>query len=81
MENLLLNQDKTILVIADFGLSNFWRPGDHLKTYFGSPEYVAPELIIREVYTNQVNILCIIFVGSITSFLPLSCYAYVAGVL
>ena len=32
LENILLNKEKTNLVIEDFGLSNFWDPGTKLYT-------------------------------------------------
>ena len=43
------------LVIADFGLSNFWDANVRLKTYCGSPEYAAPELFAKAEYTQKVR--------------------------
>ena len=54
LENLLLDKTHKHLVIADFGLSNFWKPGVKLETYCGSPEYAAPELFSKEVYSAKV---------------------------
>ena len=54
LENLLLSKDLSNLVIADFGLSNFWSQGNVLNTYCGSPEYAAPELFDKTVYTQKV---------------------------
>jgi serine/threonine protein kinase len=39
--NILLGKNKQIK-IADFGLSNVYKPGGRLKTSCGSPCYAAP---------------------------------------
>ena len=44
-ENLLLDQSNTIKLV-DFGLSNFYKNNDTLKTACGSPCYAAPEVSI-----------------------------------
>ena len=49
-ENILLNKQKTILKLVDFGLSNSYKHGDLLKTACGSPCYAAPEMISGEEY-------------------------------
>lgn len=54
LENLLLSKDLSNLVIADFGLSNFWSLENKLNTYCGSPEYAAPELFDKAVYDQKV---------------------------
>ena len=43
-ENLLLDQGRSSVKIADFGLSNIMRDGQFLKTSCGSPNYAAPEV-------------------------------------
>ncbi|KAF4669317.1 hypothetical protein FOL47_002621, partial [Perkinsus chesapeaki] len=43
-ENLLLDKDNNIR-IADFGLSNFFLPGQPLRTACGSPCYAPPEMV------------------------------------
>ncbi|KAF4656744.1 hypothetical protein FOZ61_006713 [Perkinsus olseni] len=43
-ENLLLDRDGNIR-IADFGLSNFFQPGQALRTACGSPCYAPPEMV------------------------------------
>lgn len=45
-ENLLLDS-KCNVKIADFGLSNIMRDGHFLKTSCGSPNYAAPEVVIK----------------------------------
>lgn len=48
-ENLLLDQDKNIKIV-DFGLSNFYKDDQLLKTACGSPCYAAPEMIAGHWY-------------------------------
>jgi hypothetical protein len=38
--------------ILDFGLANFFRPGEHLNTFCGSLYFAAPELLHGRVYTG-----------------------------
>ena len=49
-ENILLNKQKSILKLVDFGLSNSYKHGDLLKTACGSPCYAAPEMISGKEY-------------------------------
>ena len=57
LENILLNKEKTDLVIGDFGLSNFWHPGAKLQTRCGSAEYAAPEIFDKtKIYNQAVDI-------------------------
>lgn len=51
-ENLLLHAKRKSVKIADFGLSNFMRDGHLLETSCGSPNYAAPEVILRMTYTG-----------------------------
>ncbi|XP_069115952.1 serine/threonine-protein kinase SIK3-like isoform X2 [Argopecten irradians] len=48
-ENLLLDANLNIK-IADFGFSNYFKPGSCLKTWCGSPPYAAPELFEGKEY-------------------------------
>ena len=48
LDNVFLSQDKTVVSIGDFGLSNFWSPVSNLQTRCGSAEYAAPELFNKE---------------------------------
>jgi 5'-AMP-activated protein kinase, catalytic alpha subunit len=48
-ENILLDYKKSIKIV-DFGLSNTYKKGEHLKTPCGSPCYAAPEMIRGEKY-------------------------------
>ncbi|XP_041127478.1 serine/threonine-protein kinase SIK2-like isoform X2 [Polyodon spathula] len=49
MENLLLDADMNIK-LADFGFGNFYKLGDPLSTWCGSPPYAAPEVFEGKEY-------------------------------
>ena len=45
IEKKVQNNAKNLIVkIADFGLSEFIKPGEFLKTRCGTPGYMAPEV-------------------------------------
>lgn len=45
------------IMITDFGLASTRRKGDEclMKTTCGTPEYIAPEILVRKPYTNAVD--------------------------
>eukprot|EP01024_Parvocaulis_polyphysoides_P028208 TRINITY_DN25509_c1_g2_i2.p1 TRINITY_DN25509_c1_g2~~TRINITY_DN25509_c1_g2_i2.p1 ORF type:complete len:481 (+),score=100.05 TRINITY_DN25509_c1_g2_i2:147-1589(+) len=57
-ENFLLpTKDKTRpqdIKATDFGLSVFFKPGEHLRELVGSPYYVAPE-VLKKNYTHAAD--------------------------
>ena len=53
-ENLLLNDGGRIL-LADFGWSNF-SDGGVRKTFCGTPEYIAPEMLSKKGHDTRVDI-------------------------
>jgi len=55
-ENLLLDSDGHIC-ITDFGLSKegMAKPGDRTNTFCGTPEYLAPEVLLGEDYGKAVD--------------------------
>ena len=57
-QNLLLvdNHNGLEVKIADFGFSCIYDPEDGLDTNLGSPLYMAPEIIKKEVYCEAVDI-------------------------
>ena len=59
LENIFLNKERTLVVIGDFGLSNFWKTGSNVKTRCGSAEYAAPEMLTfddKKNYNQAVDI-------------------------
>ena len=48
-ENILINELGKVK-IADFGLGNFFKEGDKLRTACGSPCYAPPEMLNQEPY-------------------------------
>ncbi|XP_041936208.1 probable serine/threonine-protein kinase SIK1B [Alosa sapidissima] len=48
-ENLLLDANMNIK-LADFGFGNFYKPGETLSTWCGSPPYAAPEVFEGKAY-------------------------------
>ena len=53
-ENLLLNEGGRVL-LADFGWSNF-NDGEVRKTFCGTPEYIAPEMLQKKGHDTRVDI-------------------------
>jgi 5'-AMP-activated protein kinase catalytic alpha subunit len=51
-ENLLLDHNQNIKIV-DFGLSNYYKNGETLKTACGSPCYAAPEMIAGNRYQGS----------------------------
>ncbi|XP_030221491.1 serine/threonine-protein kinase H1 homolog isoform X2 [Gadus morhua] len=45
------------IIITDFGLASSRKKGDEclMKTTCGTPEYIAPEILVRKPYTNAVD--------------------------
>ena len=54
-ENILLTNNNTILKIIDFGLGNFYKNNQLLKTSCGSPCYAPPEMIKEENYNGALS--------------------------
>ena len=52
-ENLLIN-NKNILKIIDFGLSNYYKDNNFLSTPCGSPCYASPEMIAGKKYDGNL---------------------------
>lgn len=60
-ENVLLSSDtqnETLVKITDFGLSKFFDSASMMKTFCGTPNYLAPEVLITKgegKYTNKID--------------------------
>ncbi|XP_077274739.1 ovarian-specific serine/threonine-protein kinase Lok [Temnothorax americanus] len=60
-ENILLKDtsDKPLVKVSDFGMSKFVDAHTMMKTFCGTPMYVAPEILTtngRSSYTSQVDV-------------------------
>ncbi|KAL7293565.1 hypothetical protein TKK_0013004 [Trichogramma kaykai] len=60
-DNILLasHEEETIVKVSDFGLSKFVDSQTMMKTFCGTPMYVAPEILLtggRGSYTSQVDV-------------------------
>lgn len=53
-ENILLDSEGHVK-LTDFGLSRQLEDGDLAKTFCGTPQYLAPELILRVGYNKMVD--------------------------
>ena len=53
-ENILL-EDTGHLMLTDFGLSKEFKAGDVALTFCGTPEYLAPEIIIGHGHGKEVD--------------------------
>ena len=51
-ENILIGED---VVLCDFGLSALVRPGQRLTASVGTPQYVAPEIVLQSAYDYKVD--------------------------
>lgn len=49
VENILLDSNGRVK-LADFGFSTFFKPGELMDTWCGSPQYCAPELYMAKLY-------------------------------
>lgn len=59
LENLLISEDGT-LKLADFGWSNFGNGNaSDRKTYCGTPDYLAPEMVNETGHTEKLDIWCV----------------------
>lgn len=56
-ENVLLDE-KGNACLADFGISKILDPRETTKSFIGTPEYIAPEVILQKGYNKAVDIWC-----------------------
>lgn len=55
-ENLLVSADN-VVKLGDFGWSNYSE--DSRTTYCGTPEYLAPEMLLQKGHTDKLDIWCV----------------------
>ena len=56
-ENVLLDEFGNAC-LADFGISKILDPKDTTKSFVGTPEYVAPEIVLQKGHNKAVDIWC-----------------------
>ena len=56
-ENILLDENGN-LSLADFGISKFVKKNEITKSFVGTPDYVAPEIITQNGHNKAVDIWC-----------------------
>ncbi|KYQ57328.1 Serine/threonine-protein kinase Chk2 [Trachymyrmex zeteki] len=78
-ENILLkdNSENPLVKVSDFGMSKFVDAQTMMRTFCGTPMYVAPEILAtngRSSYTNQVDVwsLGVILYVSLSGRVPFS---------
>ena len=53
LDNILI-EDKTFMIkIIDFGFAAFYTDNQKLKIFFGTPSYMAPELVRKSEYDGR----------------------------
>lgn len=73
LENIIVNENSSQIVIIDWNFADIWHPGTKLNFFCGSPEYAAPELLDGEPYTGpEVDIYAmgVILFAMVTGVLP-----------
>ena len=79
-ENIILKKKDDIMSfkIVDFGLSVYSRKDDSLIQRCGSPGYVAPEVLLKEGYTNKADIFSIGIISYtlLTGLIPFQAVTY-----
>ena len=50
LDNILLNEEMTLIKLCDFGVSRVAKAGVKLNEQCGTPAYLAPEIIVNEGY-------------------------------
>lgn len=56
-ENVLLDE-KGNACLADFGISKILNPRETTKSFVGTPEYIAPEMVLQKEYNRSVDVWC-----------------------
>jgi len=51
--------DNGFLKLADFGFVKYLRPGDRTYTLCGTPEYLAPEILLNKGHGKAVDWWCL----------------------
>ncbi|CAC5377019.1 MYLK [Mytilus coruscus] len=74
-ENILcVRKDSNLIKIIDFGLARRYTPGESLKVMFGTPEFIAPEVVNYEQIGLQTDIwslgvICYVLLSGLSPFM------------
>ncbi|XP_063411106.1 myosin light chain kinase, smooth muscle-like isoform X4 [Mytilus trossulus] len=74
-ENILcVRKDSNLIKIIDFGLARRFTPGESLKVMFGTPEFIAPEVVNYEQIGLQTDIwslgvICYVLLSGLSPFM------------
>lgn len=74
-ENILcINRDGHRIKIIDFGLARKFIPGDSLRILFGTPEFVAPEVVSYEKIGQgtdlwSIGVICYVLLSGLSPFM------------
>ena len=70
-ENVLVNYDG-YLKLSDFGFVKYLKPGERTYTLCGTPEYLAPEIIMTKGHGKAVDwyLLGVVFYEMLTGMPP-----------
>ena len=56
-ENVLCcHNGSNLIKIIDFGLARFHKPGESLRVMFGTPEFIAPEVVNFDEIGPQTDV-------------------------
>lgn len=72
-ENLLLDKDKKIIKLVDFGLGRFYQSDSKVETACGSPCYAPPEMLSKNKYEPikaDIWSLGIVLYAMLAGYLP-----------
>ena len=72
-ENILLDKNFNVK-LCDYGWATYITPGENLRTFCGTPEYVAPELLKKLPYNQKVDIwgIGVLIFELVNGFAPFS---------
>nr|KAG5714809.1 hypothetical protein BaRGS_000297 [Batillaria attramentaria] len=74
-ENVLCVSDNSNQIkIIDFGLARFYKPGESIRVLFGTPEFIAPEVINYDEISFatdlwSIGVICYILLSGLSPFL------------
>ncbi|XP_076449773.1 uncharacterized protein LOC143286078 isoform X2 [Babylonia areolata] len=74
-ENVLcVAEHSNQIKIIDFGLARFFKPGDSLQVLFGTPEFIAPEVVNYDAISFStdmwsIGVICYILLSGLSPFL------------